>query len=134
MVSLYPMPNNPIEKAKNSPETPPWNPGARLSQGAAAHGLTGIRAAWPWVAGSLLLALAAWIVWLNHGRARGGTSLGQSTAPDRALLSQVPKATFTEITKAAGIHFVHNNGAYGEKLLPETTGGGCAFFDYDNDG
>src|SRR5205085_8636872 len=30
--------------------------------------------------------------------------------------------------------FVHFNGATGEKLLPETMGSGCAFFDFDNDG
>jgi hypothetical protein len=35
---------------------------------------------------------------------------------------------------AAGINFVHNNGAYGDKLLPETMGGGVAFFDFDDDG
>src|SRR5262249_52384276 len=28
----------------------------------------------------------------------------------------------------------HFNGAYGDKLLPETMGGGVAFFDFDNDG
>ena len=38
------------------------------------------------------------------------------------------------MTSAAGIHFHHNNGAYGDKLLPETMGGGVAFFDFDNDG
>ena len=48
--------------------------------------------------------------------------------------SEVPTARFTDITKAAGIQFVHNNGAYGEKLLPETMGGGVAFLDFDNDG
>ena len=41
---------------------------------------------------------------------------------------------FTEITQAAGINFVHNNGAFGEKYLPETMGSGCAFLDYNNDG
>ncbi len=46
----------------------------------------------------------------------------------------VPQVTFTDITRAAGIDFVHFNGAYGDKLLPETMGGGTAFFDYDNDG
>src|SRR5690606_26447520 len=30
--------------------------------------------------------------------------------------------------------FVHENGAFGLKLLPETMGGGCAFFDFDSDG
>jgi enediyne biosynthesis protein E4 len=41
---------------------------------------------------------------------------------------------FTDITERAGIHFVHNNGAFGKKWLPETMGSGCAFIDYDNDG
>ncbi len=41
---------------------------------------------------------------------------------------------FTDVTSAAGIHFKHNNGAYGGKLLPETLGSGCAFLDYDADG
>ena len=41
---------------------------------------------------------------------------------------------FTDVTSPAGIHFVHNSGAFGEKYLPETLGPGCAFLDYDNDG
>ena len=41
---------------------------------------------------------------------------------------------FTDVTGAAGIHFRHNNGAYGGKFLPETLGSGCAFLDYDADG
>ena len=41
---------------------------------------------------------------------------------------------FRDITTQAGIHFVHNNGAFGKKYLPETMGPGCAFIDYDNDG
>ncbi len=43
-------------------------------------------------------------------------------------------ANFADITKAAGIDFVHNNGAFGERLLPETMGGGVAFFDFNNNG
>jgi hypothetical protein len=42
--------------------------------------------------------------------------------------------TFTDVTEPAGIRFRHNNGAYGNKYLPETTGSGCAWLDYDNDG
>jgi hypothetical protein len=45
-----------------------------------------------------------------------------------------PPAPFKDITAQAGITFVHSNGATGEKLLPETMGGGVAFFDYDGDG
>jgi hypothetical protein len=41
---------------------------------------------------------------------------------------------FEDVTRAAGIHFVHNNGAFGKKWLPETMGPGVAFSDYDNDG
>ncbi|MGO8697494.1 MAG: CRTAC1 family protein [Limisphaerales bacterium] len=47
---------------------------------------------------------------------------------------EIPFAKFADITREAGIAFVHNNGAYGDKLLPETMGGGVAFFDYDGDG
>jgi hypothetical protein len=42
--------------------------------------------------------------------------------------------TFRDITLQSGIHFTHNNGAFGKKYLPETMGPGCAFIDYDNDG
>lgn len=48
--------------------------------------------------------------------------------------AEIPPVKFTDRTAAAGIKFVHNNGAYGDKLLPETMGGGVAFLDYDNDG
>src|ERR1019366_9708098 len=41
---------------------------------------------------------------------------------------------FRDITAQAGIHFTHNNGAFGKKWLPETMGPGCAFIDYDTDG
>jgi len=40
---------------------------------------------------------------------------------------------FADVTSQAGIQFHHNSGAYGGKLLPETLGSGCAFFDYDGD-
>jgi hypothetical protein len=42
--------------------------------------------------------------------------------------------TFRDVTQRAGIHFVHNNAAFGKKYLPETMGPGVAFIDYDNDG
>ncbi|HAJ92446.1 MAG TPA: CRTAC1 family protein, partial [Gammaproteobacteria bacterium] len=45
-----------------------------------------------------------------------------------------PTVIFRDITRAAGIDFVHTNGAYGDKLMPESIGSGAAFFDYDNDG
>ncbi len=48
--------------------------------------------------------------------------------------SSLPRVAFSDVTVPSGITFVHQSGAYGEKLLPETMGGGVAFFDYDNDG
>ena len=51
-----------------------------------------------------------------------------------SLPSQAQTVTFRDITAQSGIHFVHNNGAFGKKWLPETMGPGCAFIDYDNDG
>lgn len=51
-----------------------------------------------------------------------------------AFGQQGPGFRFTDVTRAAGIDFVHNSGAFGKKYLPETMGSGCAFFDYDGDG
>jgi hypothetical protein len=42
---------------------------------------------------------------------------------------------FSEIpTSSSGITWVHSAGNSSEKYLPESTGAGCAFLDYDNDG
>src|SRR5919204_4104304 len=49
-------------------------------------------------------------------------------------LTAQEKIHFTDITKSAGINFIHNNGAFGKKYLPETLGPGVAFIDYDGDG
>ena len=61
---------------------------------------------------------------------------GPTTLPTERVTPalEIPEVRFTEITDTAGIDFVHTNGAEGEKLLPETMGGGGGFFDFDNDG
>jgi enediyne biosynthesis protein E4 len=46
----------------------------------------------------------------------------------------VPAIKFKNVTAEGGITFTRESGARGEKLLPETMGSGCAFFDFDNDG
>src|SRR5260370_35217284 len=38
---------------------------------------------------------------------------------------------FRDVTRTSGIHFVHNNGAFGKKFLPETMGPGVACIDCD---
>jgi hypothetical protein len=61
------------------------------------------------------------------------TSITAPTTPTRTA-PEVPKATFTDVAASSGVNFIHYSGAYGDKLLPETMGGGVAFFDFDNDG
>ncbi len=51
-----------------------------------------------------------------------------------AAANPAPARHYVNITQQSGIHFTHNNGAFGKKYLPETMGSGCAFIDYDNDG
>src|SRR5580658_960976 len=43
------------------------------------------------------------------------------------LFEEVPAAS-------SGIHWVHTAGKSRMKYLPESSGAGCAFLDYDNDG
>ena len=51
------------------------------------------------------------------------------------LLPDAAPYPFEEIpAEKSGIRWVHSSGKSPEKYLPETTGAGCAFFDYDNDG
>jgi len=47
--------------------------------------------------------------------------------PDNLLFEEIPAAV-------SGISWNHVNGRSSEYYLPETTGAGCAFLDYDNDG
>ena len=52
-----------------------------------------------------------------------------------SVAAPAPEFPFERIpTSASGISWVHVNGKSAEKYLPETTGAGCAFLDYDNDG
>jgi hypothetical protein len=63
--------------------------------------------------------------------------IARATAPvkPKAVRAEtLPDVKFVDVTKEAGITFVHTNGMAGEKLLPETMGSGVAFLDYDGDG
>lgn len=64
---------------------------------------------------------------LSFACAASAVGARKQPAPSKAI-------HFEDITRAAGIHFVHNNGAFGKKWLPETMGPGVAFIDYNNDG
>jgi hypothetical protein len=86
----------------------------------------------------ILLIVAGGVTFyvIKRKPAKAAPRLTQLPAPaqQQATKSAVPTIQFTDITAAAGIRFTHNNGAYGDKLLPETMGSGVAFLDYDNDG
>jgi enediyne biosynthesis protein E4 len=50
-------------------------------------------------------------------------------------LPEAAQFPFEEVpSEKSGIRWVHSNGKSPEKYLPESSGGGCAFLDYDNDG
>jgi len=51
----------------------------------------------------------------------------------RDLSGEGPQVVFTDVTRQAGIHFVHSQGQRTHQL-PEDMGSGVAWGDYDNDG
>jgi hypothetical protein len=77
--------------------------------------------------------IAVWALWKPPPVVHAPTQVTLPTKRTKPSV-EVPEMPFADITQEAGIDFVHENGAYGDKLLPETMGSGCAFFDYDNDG
>ena len=65
--------------------------------------------------------------------AASGLSLAESSKP--SVPSDQSKVLFEEVAAAtSGITWKHVSGRSPEYYLPETTGAGCAFLDYDNDG
>jgi hypothetical protein len=88
--------------------------------------------------GALVAAIlaAVWMVVTRSPAPSPATVVHEVTLPrgrERPAVV-IPPLPFTDITDAAGIRFVHENGARGEKLLPETMGAGCGFVDLDGDG
>ena len=83
--------------------------------------------------------------WLHSGvmlLAAFATSCSRSTSDrksrifnsaSRKLTGEGPGVTFTNVTRQAGIDFVHSSGARTHQL-PEDMGPGAAWGDYDNDG
>jgi len=79
----------------------------------------------------LIGTFVTWLNWPAEEPVRAARVVG----PELRDVDQVaiPSVTFTDVTREAGISFVHENGAYGDRLLPETVGSGCALFDFDGD-
>ncbi len=51
-----------------------------------------------------------------------------------AAAASCERVRMVDVAARAGIDFVHDNGAAGDKHLPETMGAGLAWLDYDGDG
>jgi hypothetical protein len=67
-------------------------------------------------------------------RLLGGAVAFRQLAP-YAIAVDKPGYPFSEVLpSASGIKFVHTAGSSPEKYLPESTGAGCAFLDFDGDG
>lgn len=98
--------------------------------------IIGVAFRWSLVVMLLIVVVGGILYWAAQKKAEAVPTTQATVVPPEAVASkvQVPEIPFTDITRKAGIDFVHVNGARGDKLLPETLGGGCAFFDYDNDG
>lgn len=90
----------------------------------------------------VVVAVVGFVVvgaWLTMRTFRGKkeqrvTQLQAPQAVTNAAAAQSPSVRFTDVTAAAGITFRHETGATGEKLLPETMGGGVGLGDLDGDG
>jgi hypothetical protein len=91
-----------------------------------------------WILGGVFVIGGGTLAALNYlgyfAKAKTVTQQGEAGPVfSRDTSLHPPKVYFTNITKNAGISFVHTNGATPQKLLPETMSGGVAVIDFDND-
>lgn len=93
--------------------------------------------AWGIIGGTVVILLLVVVVSLLQRRKApvtvGGPVEGLTDELKRELPEGYPDVRFTDVSKEAGIHFVHSRGAR-RSLLPEDMGPGAAWGDYDGDG
>lgn len=124
-------PSDPSEPADRRPEPPvePWE--------AANDAIIGKALRWSLgVLSGLVLIVSVILLLARHrpGATVRLTALSAPREPTVDVLAMIPTVRFQDITESAGVNFHHFTGATGDKLLPETMGGGVAFFDFDGDG
>jgi hypothetical protein len=112
----------------DEPTAPPPEPGSSVIARAFRRSLAAV---------AVIAAAVALAVYLGRG-ARAPAPVADQAPPEApraapAPVREPPALPFTDVTRAAGIDFVHRNGARGQRLLPETMGSGAAFLDYDGD-
>jgi hypothetical protein len=75
------------------------------------------------------------LCWRRYLRALAQSVGYAALAMSAAVQAQLPLPVFEEIPPSvSGIHWTHNAARSPQKYLPEATGPGCAFLDYDGDG
>src|SRR5262245_54132010 len=86
-----------------------------------------------WARGALLGGLGLLLLAGCKGTPPSTPDVDAGEAAERKVVP-VPRVYFKDVTRESGISFVHYNGAFGKKLLPETMGSGVAVIDFDGDG
>ncbi len=84
-----------------------------------------------------ILSALATTVYYFINRSKPPVMVEESNFQAPAQLKKIvdpPQTVFVEQSQQRGIDFIHENGATGERMLPETMGSGVAFIDFDNDG
>ncbi len=76
------------------------------------------------------------LAFLNFRKTKQASTEIDVTLPEVRIATEqtVPALSMVDVTEESGIDFVHQSGRTGEKLLPETMGGGVAVLDYNGDG
>ncbi len=87
-----------------------------------------------WVIAAVIVGLGAFFLFSQDEALSEERSITVAAPEAIGEISATPTMPFSDVTQEARIDFVHNNGAYGDKLLPESLGGGVAFLDFDSDG
>ncbi|MCW3055344.1 MAG: ASPIC/UnbV domain protein, partial [Chthonomonadales bacterium] len=82
----------------------------------------------------LLVSLGLSAMGGGCGPASPPASTSGEHRPQRQATAAAPDIRFVDISKSAGIHFVHQSAKTKRKYMIETMGSGCAFLDYDGDG
>ena len=84
---------------------------------------------------ALVALVAILVVWCRGGEDQGPRVAIDVEAPQQVeVAADPPTISFVDVTASSGISWSHENGARGERFLPESMGAGGAFFDYDQDG
>ena len=88
------------------------------------------------ILGLIVVGMAIWAIQLLIKKEPPPKQQTELVLPKERELDvvQLPQLLLTPIAKQANINWTHTSGMEGQKLLPETMGGGVAVFDYDRDG